>query len=797
MYITTRWLSDYIDLNCPTDELVDLLTMRGLEVEGTWEVGSNFSGVVTARIRQVSAHPNADKLKICRVNDGQELFNVVCGAPNCREGLVVPFAKVGAKLPNGIVGTAKLRGIESFGMLVSKKELGLSEDHAGLYELPDDLELGQDIVKALDLSDTVIEISVTPNRPDCLSMIGVARELAAAYGRELKKPEVPFEAVGGQIDEAISVTIEDPDLCPRYTGILVKGIKVGPSPLWMAKRLEAAGVRSINNIVDITNFVNLECGQPLHAFDFDFLAGHKIIVRRAKAGEKIVTLDEQERVLDDETLLICDGEKPVAVAGVMGGQNSLVADDTTDVFIESAYFFPPNIRRTSKRLALSTESSYRFERGIDIEGVDYGLHRCARLMEQYGGGKIVPGFIDNYPGKMQRETVVLRPERANWLLGTELTADRMKALLESIELSVQKAGDYLAVTIPRFRVDIDREVDLIEEIARLYGYEKIKPTLPATQAVSERPTPAKQLENNARRSLVSLGLFETVNFAFTTGRLLDLFHEKPGRYVKLQNPLNEEYAFLRDNLLVGLCQNVSANLKRQAKQVGLFEVRRVYLPADNIGVQPDERLHCAVIMAGRKEPEGWAQGNEDVDFFDIKGVAESFFDDLGLCGKVIWKKGRAPYLKPGMTAQITYDDAVIGTIGALSDRVKKQFDIDLEVYVMEIDLTTLSNYIQNIPEYRKLSRFPITTRDIAILVENSLEAGPIKDRIFEVSPNFVRDVICFDVYKGKKIGDNLKSLAFSIRMQMDESEVSESEADTVMKKVLETLAVEYKAKLRE
>jgi phenylalanyl-tRNA synthetase beta chain len=797
MKISTRWLSDYIDLPNDTEKLVDALTMAGIEVESVDEIGSRIKNVVTVQVEQVRPHPNADRLKVCDVTDGQNTYTVVCGAPNVRVGMVTALAIAGAELPAGQVRKVNIKGIKSAGMLVSRRELGISEDHSGIFEVPDSIGIGRELTEALNLHDTVLDISVTPNRPDWLSVIGVARELAAAFGGTVQVPHVPFENVGGAIDISASVQIDAPDLCPRYCGILVEDVKIGPSPFWLEQRLDAIGVRSINNIVDITNFVLHEVGQPLHAFDSHFLTDQKIIVRRCRPNEKIVTLDDKEHNLPVDSLLICDAEKPVALAGIMGGQNSLVTDDTVDIFIESAYFNPPNIRTTGKTVGLSTDSSYRFERGIDVNGVPYGLHRAARLMEKLAGGRVVEGYIDNYPGKKAPAKVTLRPSRANKLLGTNISDEQMAALLESIQLSVTVGDDLFTVDIPTFRVDIEREVDLIEEVARLYGFDNIQATLPTALGVTPTISDSRKVELATRDILMSQGMAETLNFAFTNPKKLDVFKDTPGAYVKLKNPLNEEYSALRDTLLGGLCQNTALNLNRQAKSVQLFEIRKVYQSAPVMNQLPNEPLFASGIITGRREPEGWAQSSKPVDFYDLKGICEELFENLGVAPAIEWVPGNASCLGAQCNASLLYRGNKLGIAGQLDKSVTAYHGINSDAFVFEINLDVIKKDVSPINTFQKLSRFPVTTRDMAFLVGQGVRAEQIQETIVRIAPELIQEVICFDVYAGDKVKRNEKSLAFSIRMQKLDGEVTDIEADRIVRKTVGIVMSRFDAKLRE
>ena len=532
MRLSLNWLSDFVDMTVSPSVLADRLTMAGLEVEALEEAAPDFSGVVVARVTKVEPHPQADLLRLAEVEDGRDAYKVVCGAPNLEVGRLYPFAPPGAVLSQGRkLKPAKIRGVLSQGMLLAEDELGLSADHVGLMEIPQDLPLGQDFAAALNLADVILEVAVTPNRQDCLSVLGLAREVAALLNVPLRHPEVIVAPVAEAESPQARVTILDPVGCPRYAARLLVDLTVKPSPFWMRRRLQLAGLRAINNLVDVTNYVLLEFGQPLHAFDFRKLRGGQIVVRRPRAGEEsFVTLDGQERPLTPDTLLICDGEQPVALAGVMGGQDSEVAEDTRQVLIESAYFHPPVIRRTSKRLGLSTEASYRFERGVDPEGVIHAMERAAQLMAQVGGGRVLAGRIDAYPNPVYRPRITLRASRANQVLGTNLSQGEMSQLLKRLHLPVvARDADTLEVQAPSFRGDLEREIDLVEEIARLSGFEGIPVTLARGEVATPRPAPEVRLRRAAKELLLGMGFFEAVNYSFQSERLEALLGSRTPR----------------------------------------------------------------------------------------------------------------------------------------------------------------------------------------------------------------------------------------------------------------------------
>ncbi|MFZ0131534.1 MAG: phenylalanine--tRNA ligase subunit beta, partial [Desulfobacterales bacterium] len=672
MRVSLSWLKEYVAIDMPVERLVDALTMAGLEVDTVADRYAYLDRVVVGRIRDVSPHPRADMLKLCNVDIGSGGVAVVCGAPNARTGLLVAVARPGAVLPDGtVMQKSVIRGTASEGMICSEKELGLGSEAGGVMELDSGLTPGRTLKSALDLADTVIDIDLTPNRPDCLSLLGIAREIAGIQKTQLRYPDCRLPDTGNAVDELTSVTIEAPALCPRYSARLLTGVTVGPSPFWLQDRLLSIGLRPINNIVDVTNFVLMELGQPLHAFDFDRLAGRRIVVRPAAAGEVFTTLDQKERQLSPEMLLICDAEKPVAIGGVMGGLNSEIEPSTTRVLIESAYFSPAGIRRTAKQLGLSTEASFRFERGVDPHQTVAALNRAARLMADISGAGLVDGLIDEHPHPQDIPSVRLGVVETNRLLGTDFSAPRIAALLQSIEFEVKPStGDHFTVIPPSFRVDVGRPEDLIEEVARLAGYDNILPTYPAVP-VKGRPLLKKRaVRNHIKKALAGRGFNEIITYSFIDAADGDRLGLKKDDFrrdtVAILNPLSEEQAVMRTSLVPGLLHTLQLNLTRQEKNLRLFEIGKTFFAgkADDL---PDEIEMIAGIWSGSRITPSWHAGEAAADFFDVKGVVESLFQQLDI-QKVVFTAvpdDDCAYTRPGFSASILVQGKEIGFLGEI------------------------------------------------------------------------------------------------------------------------------------
>ena len=802
MNVTYNWLKEFVDFDATPDELAALLTMLGLEVESMEQRGAGMDDVVVALVEEKRQHPNADKLSLCRVNNGKEVLDVVCGAQNFKQGDTVVLAQIGAVLPGDFkIKRSKIRGEESCGMLCSEKELGLAVESAGIIVLPAAVApLGTPLFSALGLKDTVFEIGLTPNRSDCLSVIGIARDIAAKLGRKVTRPQPAVAESAEKVDSQIGVTIKNPEMCPRYAARHISGCTIAPSPEWLVKRLNAIGVRSINNVVDVTNLVMMELGQPLHAFDCDRLSGKRIVVRTAEEGEQFTTLDNQERLLTASDLVICDAERPVALAGVMGGLNSEIESSTTSILLESAFFKPAAIRKTAKRLGLHTESSHRFERGIDIDNVTGALDRAAALIVELAGGVSAQGCIDVYPGRSDRAAILFRPEKANELIGINLEQDAIIDILTRLECTVSASADgSVAVTPPFYRVDIEREIDLIEEIARLNGYDAIPATMPVSRVVSDRPTRHQEIEKRVRDLLVNNGMTEIINFSFTSpdaaGKLL-LSDDDPRHIaIKLANPLVDEQSVMRTTLLPGLLETTARNMNFRSLDLKLFEMRRVYLPCDGEDM-PREPLCIVGAITGSRDGDGWSRPDEMVDFFDVKGIVETVLDVLDI-GGISWNTDTVEsYYHPGKSCRILAGRDCIGSVGELHPTVQKNFEIEKPVYCFELDFEKLVKLSRSKNTITAPSRFPDSTRDIALLIPEELAAIKIVECIRGEKSQEIEHVQIFDVYRGKGVPDGFKSVAVRIRYRSFERTLAEEEIATLHKRIIANLIDKLQVTIR-
>ena len=817
MNVTLNWLKNYIDFEFSPNELADRLTMLGVEVESVKRLGAELEGVVVGSIGSIKPHPNADKLVLCQVDIGESKeLQIVCGAPNAREGMLAPVATIGATLPIGLtIKRAKLRGETSHGMLCSEKELGLAaqlasaynmaEDAAGLMELPTDTSLGTPLSEALGLDDIVFELEITPNRPDCLSLIGVAREIRAETGNALKLPEVDFNEDETDIRELTSVTIEDPDLCPRYAARVIRGVKVGESPAWLQQRLESVGVGVINNIVDITNFVLMEYGQPLHAFDYHKLAKNRIVVRRAAAGENITTLDEIDRELTPDMLVIADAEKPVALAGIMGGYDSEITETTSDVLLESAYFNPSSIRATAKALGVSTEASYRFERGTDPGVVLAALDRAAHLIAELAGGTICKGVIDVYPGEQPLTEIQLRPERVNFILGTTIDTSEMVQILSNLGFDVKAngTGNYqageetspLQVTVPTFRSDITREIDLIEEIARVHGYDNIPTTLPKGDIPVPASNPSTEVRKHIKNFLLAAGMMEAINYSFCAPNCFDkirLNADDPLRStLKLQNPLSPEMSVLRTTLLPSLLDNAQHNRNHQIDTIALFEIGSVFI--HNGKQKEPERV--TGILAGQIGDGVYSNPYREPDFYDIKGLAEGI---LQVCGIVDYtlQKTDAPTFHPGRNAAVLLDDRQLGTFGEAHPEVLENYDLPYKAYLFDFDMEALVDTAIFAKRFEPIPVYPKVERDLAIIVDKELLSDMPTALIYTTGGELVESVRLFDVYEGKQVPEGKKSLAYAITYHSATETLTDKAVNALHDKVVKRLNQELGAELR-
>lgn len=797
MNVTLNWLKTYIDFEFSPVELADRLTMLGIEVEAIKQLGTGLDGVVVGRVDAVGPHPNADKLVLCQVDVGEaESLQIVCGAPNVREGMFAPVATIGATLPIGLtIKSAKLRGEVSQGMLCSEKELGLSEDAAGLMELSTDVALGTLLTEALGLDDVMFELEITPNRPDCLSLIGVAREVRAETGNPLKLPSVDLMESDTDIQELTSVTIDVPDLCPRYAARVIQGVKVGESPTWLQQRLESVGVGVINNIVDVTNFVLMEYGQPLHAFDYHKLDENRIVVRRASDGEQLTTLDEVDRELTTDMLVIADAETPVALAGIMGGYDSEITETTCDVLLESAYFNPSSVRATAKALGINTEASYRFERGADPEAVLAGLDRAAQLIAELAGGTVCKGIVDVYPGEKPLRKIQIRPNRVNFVLGTEIEAAEMEQILSRLGFDVEASGSAYQVTIPTFRSDITREIDLIEEIARVYGYDNIPTTLPKGDIPVPAPDPKVEVRRRLKRFLLAAGMMEAVNYSFCDPNCFEkirLVPDSPLRdAVPLRNPLSPEMSLLRTTLIPGLLENTQHNRNHQINTIGLFEIGSVFV-RDSDQKEP-ERI--AGILAGQIGDGIYGNPYRSPDFFDIKGLVEGMLEVCGITEYTL-QKTDMPTFHPGRNAEVLLEEMSVGTFGEVHPEVLENYDLPYKAYLFEFDLEVLVNAAVFAKRFEPISIYPKVERDLAIVVDKAVLSNMPIELIYTTGGKWVESVRLFDVYEGEQVPEGKKSLAYAIVYHSANETLTDKAVNALHDKVVICLNQELGAELR-
>ncbi|MEA2115639.1 MAG: phenylalanine--tRNA ligase subunit beta [Thermodesulfobacteriota bacterium] len=811
MKFTLSWLSKYVSIDgLNPDQMADRLTMLGLEVDVVQKLYKGLESIVTARVLSVQKHPNADRLTLCEVEVGDETVPVVCGAPNVRAGLITAIARPGVGLPDGHkIKKAKVRGEVSMGMLCSWRELGLSEDHAGIMELDSSLDSGRSLVDVLDLDDTMIEIDLTPNRPDCASVLGVAREVAGFTHQAITPPVTKAPVLDGSgID--FSVTIEEPELCPRYAARKLTGVVIKPSPWWLQRQLMAVGMRPINNVVDITNFVMLEYGQPLHAFDFEKLAGKAIVVRCPRENEKtFTTLDDTDRELSPDMLMICDSDKIVAVAGVMGGLDSEVTDATTELLLESACFNPVSIRRTARILNLPSEASYRFERGVDPDGILNAMERAVQLMCELADAQVVVGGVDEYPGKKDLLKLDLRVLRVNELLGTDLTSDQVADYLRAIEIDVtDKEENILQVTVPSFRVDIEREVDLVEEIARLVGYNEIPTSLPAITMDYPQRDQLRLLRQVTGSIFTALGFFEAINYSFVAEKHCDMLgladDDTRRQCVKLLNPLTEEQAVMRTMLLPGMLENVRRNINFQQTDIRLFEIGKVFsFTAED--ALPEERYQMCAVISGARYPDANPLyfSSEIADIYDIKGVAQSLLQTLRVQGKsgiisfLADSENVQPYAEPSCTIRIMDDEQELGIISKLTRRAAREFAVKQDVYFMELDLEALLDLPRIDKAFSSLPRYPSVKRDIALLVPENVPAGALLQDIIGHKIENVVYADIFDVYSGKPIDEGMKSVALTVTYRSDEKTLDDETVDGFHNKIVHSLMSGFGGRYRE
>jgi len=808
MEILYSWLKEYIDLEISPNQAVEILTNLGVESSLRGAVPgsllSQLEKVVIARIEKIEKHPNADKLLYCQVRPAktQEALPIVCGAHNIKEGDMVPLALPGAKLPEGlIIKESIIRKAVSKGMLCSEKELGLSEDHSGIMILPKTAPLGVELKEWLANQDVILSIDSSPNRGDLLSVVGIARELCAKTNSKLKIPEVKIKEDLPSAEDRAKVLIEDYIGCPRYVARIIEEVKIAPSPEWMRKRLEASGIRSISNIVDITNYVMLELGQPLHAFDFELLADKKIIVRRARAGEKFTTLDGVERALSEEILLICDGKGPVAVAGIMGGANSEVSEQTTKLLLESAFFDPVVIRKGAIKLGMQTEASKRFERRVDPLLTAFCADRAGQLFQALAGGRVLKGRIDVYETLFSPEGIRFRTNQVKRLLGFSLEPKQIEQSFKSLEMKVEKKNEEeFIITPPSFRGDIKQEIDLIEEVARFYGYEKIKPEMPEFKMQALKRSKKELLRRRLRTLLVQLGFSEVLNLNFQAPKdpsHLGLKEDDPKtKAVRISNPLAENSAYLRTSLIPGLVSNLAFNLARQQALVKIFEFNKLFLPSEKNGGLLNEREWLGGLLAYQELKSLWPISCPEGGFYELKRAVELILAQLKFPGARIEPVSDVPYLLPGKSAKIMLGKDRAGVLGEVKPRVLKNFELALPVFIFELDFELLLSYERKLGGVISPSRFPGSYRDISLMVDEDVPHQAVIIAIRGLHNELITAIELFDIYRGKKLPAGKKSLAYRIWYQSSERTLTEEEINALHAKVAMRLKEKLGAEIR-
>lgn len=793
MNLPMSWLNDYMDIDVTPKEYSDRLTMTGSKVEGWENMGESVQNVVAGKVLTCEDHPDSDHLHVCTVDAGTgEILQIVCGAPNVKAGIIVPVALVGAVLPDGKIKKGKLRGVESYGMLCSHDELGITEDMLG-YEpeygiliLPDDTKIGTDIKDIFGMNETVVEFEITSNRPDCFSIIGLARETAASFNKKFTIPEVKFNENSENIADTISVDVQDKDKCKRYCARMVKNVKIGPSPSWMQERLRACGVRPINNIVDITNYVLLEYGQPMHAFDLRDLQDNKIIVRRANDGEVIKTLDEQDRTLTSNDLVIADGGRAVAIAGVMGGFNSEVKDDTTTVIFESATFDGASVRLTAQRVGLRTESSSRYEKRLDYNNTVPAVERACQLVEELGCGENVGGMIDVMGNVTDMQPLAFRPDKINAFLGTDIPTEDMVKYFDALEIKVDL--DKMTVTPPSFRPDLEGEADIAEEVARFYGYDKIPVTLLSGEATCGMKTERQQVQDRVNELLTAQGMYEIYTYTFTSPSIFDKLNipkdSEMRNVVKITNPLGEDTSVMRTTTIASMMDILSRNYNYRNPSAKLFEIGKIFIPTTD-GELPNEPVKITMGMYG-----------DNVDFYDIKGICETMFAQLNVKNVKYEAVTDNPTFHPGRCAKISAGNKVIGIIGEIHPAVSRKYGIETPVYIAELDFENVFLNIKTDIKFKELPKYPAVTRDIAMLVDKTVPVADIENVIKKASGKMLESLQLFDVYEGKQIPEGKKSVAYSAIYRSADRSLTGDEVQKVFDKVVKNLENQIGAQLR-
>ncbi|WP_182187095.1 phenylalanine--tRNA ligase subunit beta [Pectinatus frisingensis] len=809
MQVSIKWLKDYINFTQTPEKLADMLTMAGIPVESIIDPGEGLQKVITGRIEKIVPHENSDHLQICTLNVGMaENLIIVTGAKNVAEGQIVPVAMVGAHLPNGMkISKGKLRGVMSWGMLCSAQELKLDlemlpeKQKIGIYILPDDTPVGINVKDVLGLNDVVLEFELTANRSDCFSVYGLVREVAALTGNPIKWPLITVqEDDPTAIKDVLSIDIKDADLCQRFSARMFKNVKVGPSPEWMRQRLDGAGIRSINNVVDVTNFVMIELGQPLHAYDYNMVEGHKLTARRAIRGELLHTLDDTTRKAGDNMLVIADEEKAAGLAGIMGGMETEITAGTTDVILEAARFYGPNIRRTARACGLSSEASGRFERGTDIENTTRALDRAAQLLQSMGACTVCKGILDVYPTKKNPVTVNFTVEAINRHLGTNIGKQTMLEILQKLEINAVDREKYITVDVPSWRNDINCMQDISEEIARIYGFDKIDATLPSGTALQGKQSEQQDFVDKIKQIMVSQGLCETVSFSFTHPSVFDKLNMPADHHARqaipIMNPLTDEYPLVRTCLLSSVMENLTRNFSRKNNDIKIFEIGTVFQPKTlPVTEQPLEKLKIAGAVSGRRDVIGWNQDAEPVDFYDAKGIIEILLDRLSIKHYTV-ENGEHFAMHPGKTAFFKKGRDTIFIVGELHPSVAAAFDITKPVYIFAADVAALMKYAGRGLKSKTLPKYPAVTRDLSIIVDRDTAAAAVEKTINKAAGQYLSRLDLFDVYEGKQVDKDKKSMTFALIFQANEKTLTDQEVDAGFAEIVTALQKNYNAALR-
>lgn len=796
MKISYQWLQNYTDIRCSAQELADIMTFGGIEVEAIHSPGKLLKQIIIARIISKENHPDADKLSVCQIDDGQEIKQVICGAPNCAVGQKVALAPVGCRLNEMEIKKVKIRGELSLGMICSEKELGISENHEGIMVLPEDAPVGVDLATYLKLQDIIFDTEITPNRPDLLGMIGIARDLAALQGKKFSYPEIKLQESDKSVKEVLNLENQEGQLCPRYTARVIEQVRVGESPDWLKKALLAVGLRPINNIVDITNFVMMEYGHPLHAFDYDKVHGKKIVIRRARSAEPFPALDDEDYELTADDLVIADAEKPIALAGVIGGRNSHITSDTVNIVLEAANFLYSSIRKTDLRHNIATDSSYRFERDLSSETADLASRRAAALILELAGGNLLQGKLDSYPTGYQPYRVQLRPARVKHILSVDISDKLIRSYLEKLELKYIEAGpDHMIFEIPSFRKDLEREIDLIEEIMRLHGYNNL-PTLLKPSKIMDRESIFSR--RRVKDILVQNGFLEIINWGFGDPQdleMLEIPESDPRRkMVFLKNPLGRSFSIMRSLLLPNLLKTALYNINHGQKDLKLFELAKVYTRGDK--KLAEERYQFCGLLCGNQYPVYWQEKDRGVDFFYVKGIVEDILEYLDLSGYETVRSGESYYLA-GQSGDIKWQGRKIASLGRLDPKIGLKYDLNRPVYAFEINFSDILNlHRQGVPNYREILRYPPVLRDISFLVPVKYALADIVDSIRRIDPAVIKQVQLFDEFTGRNIPEGYRSLSFNLVFNSPIKTLTDDFINGIIILIIEMLQKEFQIEMR-